>query len=91
MKSQTGNTDVGSIKTNESKQNSANGINIWCSNCNRDLSGNKIKLIEEYDFEPLHFLQHLGVINVLSVFSIYNSLFVKNNRNVFQNSDCFSC
>lgn len=68
MKSQTGNMDACSIKASESKHNSANGINIWCSHCNRDLSGNKIKLIEEYASQLLCFLQHLGVTNVSSVF-----------------------
>lgn len=42
-----------------SQSNRANGSDLWCSNCNRDLSGNEILSIEERAFEPLPFLKLL--------------------------------
>lgn len=53
-----------SVKARESKYNSANVINISCSNFNRDLSCNKILSIEEHAFEPLPFLQLMWVVKI---------------------------
>ncbi|XP_031989996.1 leucine-rich repeat-containing protein 37A3-like [Corvus moneduloides] len=44
-----------------SKSNRANGSDIWCSDWNRDLSGNEIVSIEERAFEPLPFLKLLNL------------------------------
>lgn len=57
MKSEPCNIYAAGVKANERKHDSANVINISCSNFNRDLSCNKILAIEERAFEPLPFLQ----------------------------------
>ncbi|XP_056367720.1 uncharacterized protein LOC130263878 [Oenanthe melanoleuca] len=44
-----------------SKSDRANGSDIWCSDCNRDLSCNEIVSIEERAFEPLPFLKLLNL------------------------------
>uniref|UniRef100_A0A8B9QQU7 LRRC37A/B like protein 1 C-terminal domain-containing protein n=1 Tax=Apteryx owenii TaxID=8824 RepID=A0A8B9QQU7_APTOW len=61
MKSEPCNICTTSVKTRESKHDSANAINISCSNFNRDLSCNKILSIEERAFEPLPFLQLINL------------------------------
>lgn len=59
-----------SVKANESKHDATNVINILCSHFNRDLSFNKIQLIEECAFETFCFLKLIELQKFLSsVFS----------------------
>ncbi|KFW80586.1 Leucine-rich repeat-containing protein 37A, partial [Manacus vitellinus] len=49
------------LPANASQKDSAHGMNILSSHCNRDLSANRILLIEEGAFEPLPFLRLLNL------------------------------